>query len=152
MFFLQLSLTCCYSFLLNASYEPAPRLGWYQRCRDERAAPHLVADDRKGGSNWCPLPGPVSSKAARQGRVRAVGSTTPSGRFSDYLGFCFLISRKVWLPTPLWVFAICSQRDTLLGLVCVCTYPTHPHAARTCRKPSACLTLSLFGWNPDSFP
>ena len=82
-------LTCCYSFLLNASYEPAPRLGWYQRSRDERAAPHLVADDRKGGSNWCPLPGPLSSKAEGRAGSGLWVQPLPLGASLIFLAFAF---------------------------------------------------------------
>lgn len=115
----------------------------------------LVADDRKGDPIWCHFHGPLSSQAARQGGVRAMGSATPTGRSSDYLGFCFLISRKVWLPR----YLSSAVRGTLLGLVCVharmCVYVYPPPPTCTCKspqKPSACLTLSLFGWNPDPFP
>ena len=111
----------------------------------------LVADNRKGDMNWCHLCGPLSSQAARQGGVRAVGSVTPTGCFSDYLGFCFPISRKVWLPR----YLLSVVRGTLCLDLCVCAYPTHPHTACTCtspQKPSTCFTLSLFGWNPESFP
>lgn len=58
----------------------------------------LVADNRKGDVNWCHLRGPLSSQAARQGGVRAVGSVTPTGCFSDYLGFAFQSQERCGFP------------------------------------------------------
>lgn len=114
----------------------------------------LVADDRRGDRIWCHFCGPLSSQAARQGGVRAVGSATPTGRFSDYLGFCFQISGKVWLPRYLssavrgalcFVLCVCMH-----ACVCVCTPPAPPTHASLPRSPQH--TLSPFGWNPDPFP
>lgn len=129
------SLTCCYSFLLNASYEPAPRLGW---CKDQEmstcTAPHLVADDRKAAQGGVPCLGLYHLRPQGRAGSGGCGFSHSLWRFSDYLGFCFLIS-KVWLPTPLWSIAICSG-GTLCLVLCVCARvcvcrgtPTHtPHA------------------------
>ena len=63
------------------------------RDAESNVQPHtrevLFADDRKGDSNWCHLRGPLSSQAAGQGGVRAVGSATPTGASLIILAFAF---------------------------------------------------------------
>ena len=115
------------SFLLNASDEPAPGLGWYQRCRDERAAPHWGGSGCRWQKRWRELVSLAWAfiiSGSKAGRGQGCGFSH-SHWVLFWLSWLLLSDLKKGVASQ--VFVICSQGDTLLGLVCVCIPhpPTH---------------------------